>query len=152
MEDHKLEFNTLLVPIDFSEPSEAAYRGALSLAAGEAPLVILLHVIDADLVEFAAQHELAPEAEVVERMREVAEARLETLRNEAPTGVEVKSIVSAGIPFLEILKRSEELLVDAIVIGKVGARGEIEKLLFGSTAEKILRGSNRPVLVLPVDA
>ena len=85
-------------------------------------------------------------------MREVAEARLETLRNEAPTGVEVKSIVSAGIPFLEILKRSEELLVAAIVIGNVGARGEIEKLLFGSTAEKILRGSNRPVLVLPVDA
>ena len=37
------------------------------------------------------------------------------------------------------------------VMGKYGARGSIEKLLFGTTAERVIRGSTRPVITLPAE-
>ncbi|MEO8496467.1 MAG: universal stress protein [Planctomycetota bacterium] len=46
-------------------------------------------------------------------------------------------------------RRTSDVAVDAIVMSKIGRRGKVEELLFGSTAEKVLRGSNKPVLILP---
>ena len=62
---------------------------------------------------------------------------------------EIDTIVCEGTPFVEILRIAEDFAVDAIVIGKVGTRGTAEKLLFGSTAEKVVRGSRLPVVMLP---
>ena len=58
-------------------------------------------------------------------------------------------IICEGRPFMEILQKADDFAVDAIVMSKVGRRGKVEELLFGSTAEKVLRGSTKPVLVLP---
>ena len=144
-----LEFNSLLVPVDFSPASEAAFCRAMSLASGENPNLILMHVIDPSLVNFAVEHGWGSMVEVTAQMRLRAEQELERYRQRAKDGLQVDVIVSEGVPFLEILRKSEDFAVDAIVIGKVGTRGPIERLLFGSTAEKLLRGSRRPVIVLP---
>jgi nucleotide-binding universal stress UspA family protein len=146
------EFNTLLVPTDFSAASKIAFQKAVSLASGDDPLVIILHVIDLSLVEFAAVNELAPRDTALQRVRARAEAELAQFKQDVETQVEIRSIICEGLPFLEILTKAEEFLVDAIVMGKIGARGTLEKLLFGSTAERVLRGSTRPVLVLPAEA
>jgi glycine betaine transporter len=82
-------------------------------------------------------------------MREHAEKRLQELKNVAPAEITVDTLISEGLPFLEILRKADDFAVDAIVLGKIGTRGPVEKLLFGSTAEKVLRGSLRPVIVLP---
>jgi nucleotide-binding universal stress UspA family protein len=66
-----------------------------------------------------------------------------------PAEIAVDTLISEGLPFLEILRKADDFAVDAIVLGKIGTRGPVEKLLFGSTAEKVLRGSRRPVIVLP---
>lgn len=144
-----VEFNTLLVPVDFSPASEAAFEFALRLATGEGAVVILLHVIDPTLVEFAAAHEFASAETAIRKMRRRAELELASLKERSRPEVEVDLIVSEGSPFLEILRKADDFVVDAIVLGKVGTRGAIEKLLFGSTAEKVLRGCQRPVLTLP---
>ena len=68
------------------------------------------------------------------------------------TKVEVDIIVSEGPPFLQIIQKAQEFLADAIVMGRVGGGGRMEKLLFGSTAEKVLRASSRPVIVLPIES
>lgn len=146
-----IAFNSTLVPVDFSPASEAAFHRALALAASDDGNVILLHVIDRHLVDFAVQHAWGSKEEVTAQMREYAETKLAEYRQRASNGVEIDTIVSEGIPFLEILLKAKDFAVDAIVIGRIGTRGEIEKLLFGSTVEKVLRGSRQPVIVFPYD-
>jgi nucleotide-binding universal stress UspA family protein len=145
----KIDFNTLIVPVDFSENSKAAFVQAIGLVSGDNPVVILLHVIDPALPEFAESHDLGSREEIAQRMRKRAERLLEEYTDVCPDEIELDSIISEGRPFLEILQKADDFAVDAIVMSKIGRRGKVEELLFGSTAEKVLRGSNKPVLVLP---
>lgn len=142
-------FNTLLVPTDFSEASEQAFTHALDIVQGEDSLVIVLHVIDQSIVDAIVQYEADSHEDVTLKLREKAQDQLKKLSSAVSSGQQVDSIVSVGIPFLEIIRKSEDFAVDAIVMGKVGACGPFEKLLFGSTAEKVIRGSRRPIIVLP---
>jgi glycine betaine transporter len=146
-----IQFDSLLVPVDFSPVCESAFGRALTLARGKNPVLILLHVIDPSLVEFAATHGWGSKEEVAQQMQERAEQELQDYRERADSRFEIETIVSQGVPFLEILRKAEDFSVDAIVIGKIGRRGTIEQLLFGSTAEKVLRGSRRPVIILPTE-
>jgi nucleotide-binding universal stress UspA family protein len=148
-----LTLNSLLVPVDFSPSSNWALDRALKLATGENPSVIILHVIDSSLVAFAESHGWGTQDEISSQMRETAQPMLDSYRNRGEksgeNSVEIDTIISTGVPFLEILKKAEDFDVDAIVMGKLGTRGPIDNLLFGSTAEKVIRGSRRPVIVLP---
>jgi nucleotide-binding universal stress UspA family protein len=146
-----LELNTLLVPLDFSPISEGVYDTALELVRGDDAALILLHAIDPALVEFAASLEVQPREKIVATMRARAEEALATLKERAAGRVEVQTIVSEGIPFVEILRKAEDFQVDAVLMGKHGMRGHIEKLLFGTTAERVIRGTSRAVIVIPVD-
>lgn len=148
----RFDLNSLLVPIDFSPASQAAFSRALQMASGDDAVLILLHVIDPSLVEFAVAHSWGSSEDVTAEMRRRAEEQLADYRERGREGVEIDIVVSEGAPFLEILRKADDFAVDAIVIGKIGTRGSIEQLLFGSTAEKVLRGSRRPVIVLPMDA
>lgn len=145
-----MEFNNLLVPIDLSPVSESIVRQALAMVTGDEPVVILLHVIDSALVEFAAEHEFGTADEILAKMKDRALRELKRFQAMAPDSIEVDVLVSEGRPFLQIVQKAEEFLADAIVMGKVGGRGAMEKLLFGSTAEKVLRTTTRPVVVLPL--
>ena len=144
-----VDFNTLLVPVEFSDNSKSAFAQAIGLVSGDNPVLILLHVIDPSLAKFAEAHDLGSREEITHRMRERAEAQLQEYVDTCPDEIEVDSIISEGLPFLEILQKADDFAVDAIVMSRLGRRGKVEDLLFGSTAEKVLRGSNKPVLVLP---
>jgi len=149
--DETFQFNTILVPTDFSPMARAAFDQAVKLAAGEDASVIVLHVIDPALAEFVAKHDLATKGEAIEQMRSRAKKQMEDFAPCADSQVTVTKMICEGTPFLEIIDHARDLLVDAVVIGKVGSRGALEKLLFGSTAEKVIRGCPQPVIVLPVD-
>ena len=144
-----IDFNTLLVPVDFSDNSRAAFTQAIGVVSGDNPVVILLHVIDPSLPEFANALGLGTHEEIAQRMRGRAESLLQEYAEACPEGIEVDPIISEGLPFLEILQKADDFAVDAIVMSKIGRRGKFEELLFGSTAEKVLRGSTKPVLILP---
>ena len=145
-----LELNELLVPTDFSETSREAFAQALTFASGDGPVVIVLHVIDPALAEFAESQGLGARDEVLAKMRASAERELETFAAPAGSTVEVERVVSEGIPFYEIVRKADDFAVDAVVMGKAGARDHAETLLFGSTAERVIRGCRRPVIVLPL--
>ncbi|MBI3839950.1 MAG: universal stress protein [Planctomycetia bacterium] len=146
------ELNTLLVPVDFSPISRGVFDQALQLARGDDAAVILQHVIDPSLAEFVGGLGLGSRETVLQAMRARAERELDDLKNPTAAGVEVQTIISEGVPFLEILRKAEDFQVDAILMGKFGTRGKIEKLLFGTTAERVIRGTMRAVIVLPVEA
>lgn len=143
------EFNALLVPVDFSPAARKAFDYAAELVSGDEPVLMLLHVMDTRQIEFAVAHELAAREEVLDVMRTRAQRALADYRPPADRHIEVMTIILAGIPFLEIIKKAEELKADAIVMGKYGLRGQIDPYLFGTTAEHVIRGSTRPVIVLP---
>lgn len=147
-----IELNQLLLPLDFSPVSEGVFQAGLELVRGDDPALILLHAVDPALVEFATHLEFESRDKIVASMRSRAESRLAELAERATGRVEVQTIVSEGIPFIEILRKADDFQVDAILMGKYGTRGHIEKLLFGTTAERVIRGSLRPVIVIPVES
>jgi nucleotide-binding universal stress UspA family protein len=59
----------------------------------------------------------------------------------------VKTIIKTGKPFVEIIETAKEENTDLIIIATHGHSG-VEHILFGSTAEKVVRKAPCPVLTL----
>jgi nucleotide-binding universal stress UspA family protein len=140
----------ILVPIDFSPNSQRAFDYARSLIepGGE---IYLLHVIDTDFVtRLSAEGFSEPEA-AIERLRHKAEAQLQELITEhTAAGLHLEPMVVIGKPFAEILRVANDLDFSLIMLGTRGHRGgSLEELLFGSTAEKVLRATPIPVICVP---
>ena len=140
----------ILVPVDFSECSVNAVRAAVGIASPDGDLT-LLHVINEHFIADAVAAGLGNTEEITERMRERAEADFSSLLEGTETGgVNVERMVVIGIPFVEILKITRDLDLPMIVMGMRGRTIPPEEVLFGSTAEKVLRGSRVPVLCVPL--
>jgi len=139
----------ILVPIDFSPCSVNALRVAIAMAAPEGDLT-LLHVIDERFVNDAAAVGLGTAEDIRGRLREQGEANFTTALEGLETGsVNVERMIVTGAPFVEILKIARDLDLPMIVMGVRGRSTPPEEILFGSTAEKVLRGSRVPVLCVP---
>ena len=141
----------ILVPVDFSPCSVNALRVAIGMATPEGDLT-LLHVIDEHFVEDAVAAGLGSSEDIRTRLRELAEINFSnTLEGIEPAGVNVERMIVIGVPFVEILKIARDLDLPMIVMGVKGRSTppEGDELLFGSTAEKVLRGTRVPVLCVP---
>ena len=139
----------ILVPVDFSPTSINAVRVALGIAAPGGDLT-LLHVIDRDFVDDAVAAGMGSSEEITAKMRAQAESSFTSALEGIETGeVEIERMVVVGSPFVEILKIARDLDLPMIVMGVRGRSTEAEELLFGSTAEKVLRGTRVPVLCVP---
>jgi nucleotide-binding universal stress UspA family protein len=149
-------FRKILVPIDFSPCSEEAFRVALTLAKTYQAELLLLHVIDTgSLATFNQLGLLAVPSDAQGQKRRLRHhARLNVrrwLESEAAKGVTAKRIILEGGPFVEIAKTARIENVDLVVIGSYGGRsGNVEKIFFGSTAEKVVRTAGCPVLTVPL--
>jgi universal stress protein A len=140
----------ILVPVDFSECSVNAVRAAAAIAAPDGDLT-LLHVINEDFIHDAVAAGLGVSDEITARMRERAEADFASMLEGIDAGgVNVERMVVIGVPFVEILKITRDLDLPMIVMGMRGRSVPPEEVLFGSTAEKVLRGSRVPVLCVPL--
>ncbi len=148
----RITFNSLLVPTDFSENAWYAFEYASRLVDGDDSEIMVMHAIDPDLVNQLVELGTGDHEEVYESLKKNALARLERYTEAADDGgtVRVDTLVCEGEPFFEITRKAEEFAVDAIVMSKFGTRNLPESLLFGSTAEKVLRGCGKPVIVLPI--
>ena len=139
----------ILVPVDFSPCSINALRVAIGMAAPEGDLT-LLHVIDENFVEDAVASGLGSSDDIRGRLREQAEISFANTLEGIETGeVNVEKMIVIGVPFVEILKIARDLDLPMIVMGVKGRSTPPEELLFGSTAEKVLRGTRVPVLCVP---
>jgi nucleotide-binding universal stress UspA family protein len=140
----------ILVPIDFSLNAQRAFDYAISIIkpAGE---IYLLHVIDTDFVARLNEEGFSEPAAAIDRMRQKAEARLqELIKEQPPSTVHFEAMVVIGKPFAEILRVADDLDFSLIVLGTRGHHGSnLEEMLFGSTAEKVLRATPIPVVCVP---
>ena len=139
----------ILVPIDFSPCSLNALRVAIGMATPDGDLT-LLHVIDEHFVEDAVAAGLGKSDDIRGRLREQAEGSfVNMLEDIDQQGVDIEKMIVVGSPFVEILKIARDLDLPMIVMGVKGRSTPPEEILFGSTAERVLRGSRVPVLCVP---
>jgi nucleotide-binding universal stress UspA family protein len=149
-------FKKILVPIDFSPCSEEAFRVALTLGKTFQAELLLLHVIDTGtLATFNQMGLLAVPSDASGQKRRLRHhARLNVrrlLESEAAKGVTVTRLVLEGGPFVEIAKTARMEKVDLVVMGSYGgSSGNVDKIFFGSTAEKVVRTAGCPVLTVPL--
>ena len=139
----------ILVPVDFSECSVNALRVAIGMATPDGDLT-LLHVVDQHFIDDAVAAGLGASDDIRERLRQQAESNFNAMLEGLETGeVELEKMIVVGLPFVEILKIARDLDLPMIVMGVRGRSVAAEELLFGSTAERVLRGSRVPVLCVP---
>lgn len=141
-------FDKILFATDFSESSEHAFEYALSLAERFDSRLIILHVINepVDLRGFYVPHVSFENLE-----KEIEEGAQQMMAKFCATHIKdfsnYETTIVSGIPFEEILKRAEGDQVSFIVLGTQGRSG-IDHLLFGSTAERVVRKALCPVVTV----
>lgn len=143
-----MQIKTILFPTDFSQGARAAMDYAISLAQDYKAKLILLYVIqDISIAEWYIPSSISA-ADLVEDMQKSADREMERWASETGAkATSVEKMVVRGVPFVEIIRTAKEKNADLIVIGTHGRTG-IDHMLFGSTAEKVVRKAPCPVLTV----
>jgi nucleotide-binding universal stress UspA family protein len=142
-----IKLKKILYPTDFSESSLEALKYAVSFARDYQAKLVLMHVVNEKIFSegLSLPRVEAPEA-LGQEMAAEAERQLKVLiPAEQRQGLDWELVILSGMPFLEIIRYARANDVDLIVIGTHGRSG-IEHIMFGSTAEKVVRKAPCPVL------
>jgi len=141
-------FTNILCPVDFSEDSERALAAALALARATDGHVTLVTVVDPLLSAGAA----AAGLEAHRALHEQTQRELADLLERASAGMAESRVPAVGVrtgkPADEILAQADDCNADVIVMGMRGIGGA-QKLLLGSTSERVLQHACVPVLIIP---
>ena len=138
---------TIIVPIDFSEQSENALKVAASLAKKHGSEIIALHMLELNEAMISSSEGFHPEQTVF--LIKMAEKRInEFLDKPYLEGVKnVTPIIKHFKVFSEVNDVAEKHGADMIIMGSHGSDG-LKEIFVGSNAEKVVRNSEIPVLVI----
>lgn len=131
----------MVVTTDFSDGTPDAIAHAFSIASENRSKVTLLHVIN-DVAADINSHLRDP---LIRGIRQKLE---ELVPRDALDWCDIQTRVETGTPWsviLETIKKEKSSLLVMNVHGK----GMIERVLIGSTADRVLRGATCPVLLIP---
>ncbi len=139
---------TILVPIDFSEPSHKALRYAMPFAAQFGARIILLHVVEPFVLPTDLAYVPVEMQETHAAVQANAQQKLEQLQSQllAPP-LQSELLVRVGAPWQEINEVASAREVDLIILSTHGYTG-LKHVLLGSVAERIMRHAPCPVLVV----
>ncbi len=139
-----MEIKKVLVPVDFSENSKKILEAAGYLSGicqAQLHVVFVVQSFD-DYSGFFVPH--MPIAKFEEEMVQAADEKMESFlaghRN-------IGSTILVGDVAEEIIRHAEESGMDMIIMGTHGYKG-LEKVMFGSVAEKVVRSAPCPVLTI----
>ena len=141
-----LHLKKILVPTDFSEASNSAYRYALRFGQQFDAQLHVVHVSESILSPQLAG--LPPMPTFSEEQRTFAEDRLRVWAKSMTTlGVQTETMLRIGLAAHEIVEAAKELDADLIIIATHGYTGW-KHFCIGSTAERVVRAAPCPVLVV----
>lgn len=141
-------YERILVPTDGSEGTDAALDHALDIAGTRGATLHALSVVDRRIYISADGDD---QAEIRETLRGDAQAAVDAVRDRAEAAnVEVVSDLRDGIPHTEILRYADEADADLVVIGTHGRTGRDKIVNLGSVTERVVEGTERPVLVVDI--
>ncbi|MBU2447397.1 MAG: universal stress protein [Bacteroidetes bacterium] len=138
----------ILVPIDFSENSKNAIKYAVAYAEKFKAEIVFVYVIEPVIYPSDFGLGQVPINRMDMEIHSKAEDELKKIiETHLPKGIKGTHCVRTGKPFLEIINCAKENKSDLIILSTHGHSG-IEHILFGSTAEKVVRKSPIPVLTI----
>ena len=146
------DFKTILFATDFSESSDFAFQYALPLAKKFNARLLIVHVINepVDLRGFYVPHISFDKLE--EEIEEGAQKMMEKFcRAHIRDFDKYETFIIPGIPYDEVIKKAVADGADLIIMGTHGRTG-LDHVLFGSTAEKVVRKSPIPVMTIRINA
>lgn len=145
-----MEIKNILCPTDFLEGSKEAVRYAVDIAKKYNAKIYLFHVIH-DLAKTSGWY--VPHITMDDLYKEIengAKKEVEKLFAEELRGFDnVERRIIKGIPYDEIIKFSVENNIDLIVMATHGRKG-LDRIIFGSTAEQVVKNSRCPVLTVRI--
>lgn len=150
-----LQLRTILLPTDFSGCANYAVTYAAAIARAAKARIICIYVLEpmVPAVGYTGLADPLPIADISEQLEDSAEREMpEIVRCEELHGLEVEEVITHGDASAEIVRVATERDVDLIVISSHGRTG-LGRMIFGSTAEAVVRHARCPVLVVkpPVD-
>jgi nucleotide-binding universal stress UspA family protein len=143
-----LPVKRILAPTDFSEPAEACVQTASELAQHFGAELLLVYVVpavpslppDPNYVFKIPEYEQYLHADAEKHLRQVSQQLV-------ANNVKVRTQVGHGPAAHEIVLIARKEAVDLIVIATHGSTG-LERWVFGSVAEKVVRMADCPVLTV----
>ncbi len=138
---------SFLLTTDFSKSARVAYNQAIDLCQTYDGHLTLLHVINPVVVPPA--YPMVTSEALVSREKEKSIKKLivEEINTYFPVDITVDPIIVTGVPFVEIISYARKNEIEMIIIATHGFTG-LNHILFGSTAEKVVRKSPCPVLTI----
>jgi len=141
------KISKIICAVDLSEQSRAVVSYAKMLASITGAEIIVVYAVPS-LSQYVGFH--VPSNTIESFVGEIfggAEKSMELFIQEQFTTDIAKGKVLIGYAAEEIIKCADEENADLIVMGTHGRKG-IDRLLFGSVAEKVVKGAKQPVLTL----
>jgi nucleotide-binding universal stress UspA family protein len=146
----RLQLRRILLPTDFSGCANYALPYAAAIARAARATVICINVVEpiVPAVGYTGMAEAMPIAEMNEQLEDSAEREMPDLLGcDDLHGVKVEEVIAHGDAAAEIVRVASERDVDLIVISSHGRTG-FGRMIFGSTAEAVVRHAHCPVLVV----
>ncbi|ODV13458.1 MAG: universal stress protein [Rubrivivax sp. SCN 70-15] len=138
----------ILAATDFSVPARHAADRAARLARETGSALTLMHVLPGDALQ-QLRLWLGTGHALEQRLQDDARRQLGQLATElqASRHVSIRTAQASGSALDEIGREAEALDASLLVLGARGA-GHLRRLVLGSTSERLLRRTARPVLVV----
>jgi nucleotide-binding universal stress UspA family protein len=134
-------FRKILVTTDFSEGTSDALAYAFSVAQENESQVTLLHVVHDISADVSGRYR-DPLISGVRRQLE------DLIPAEARNWCDIVTRVETGVPYRIIMRTLEDEKIDLLVMN-IHGKGMLDRALLGSTAERVVRVSNCPVMLIP---
>lgn len=154
------EINKIMVACDLSIYSKDTLEYAATIADKLGAELIFVNVInkrDLDTILKVAEGQF--DRNIEKYVKTTAESYLKNVEQERAhqmdklidevgcNHLQIKKIFRVGVPFQELIRAIEEEGADIMIMGSKG-RSNLSEVIFGSTAEKVLRHSPVPVLII----
>ncbi|WP_457574478.1 universal stress protein [Desulfolithobacter sp.] len=141
----EVEINKIIIPVDFSSVTTKVVDYATGVADKLGAHVIFFHVVN-DFKGYEMMLVHPSFNQMIEDLKKESTAKIEALvedHKDLKEGAEGRIAVGDAVEEIIALAKAEK--ADMIIIGTHGTKG-LEKILMGSTAEKVVKKAPCPVL------
>jgi nucleotide-binding universal stress UspA family protein len=138
-------FDRLLVATDFSAASQAACRTAIDTCLALRASLVILHVFRPPEAGDQAPDGQSPESKAL--YDKCLDSLAELRRQAVQAGVDCEAILGSGNPTATILETIAAKKIDLAIMGTSALHG-LERIVFDSTTEAVLRKAPCPVLTV----
>ncbi|GAA0478004.1 universal stress protein (plasmid) [Halococcus dombrowskii] len=140
------DYEDVLIPTDGSEAASMAIDHGIEIARRAGARVHAVNIVDAGSVTLTPGYSAPPE--LAERFEAEGERATEEIATRAAdVDLDATTSVYEGLPARDLLDYADENGIDLITMGTTGRTG-LNRYLLGSTAERVIRHADMPVLAV----